>query len=558
MRITTYIFAIVIMAILAISFTNCGGHNSEAWEEMDRAEALVPTGYDSALKVLDAIDTTKLSDKELDHWKLINLYVYAANTSAFGLQNQEKYLQWGDSAFNNTFSKDEIKWHLIKAALANNDVDIISRLENLKDAEFLSIQLDSKFDLGVAYLQLASLYGGAMNGEVCRYYADKAVDIFRSLGYPKQLRESRMAIVHAYIADRNFAVALDSMEAMKDHVLANEPEYFQLPFLDGLAKLYDSMGRSKEAIAMLHELYDGKEISANNLAHWADAYRHINELDSAYMLITQARPLPKDYDTEYLCWNVEYMILEDMGRTSELPRIDSLRAEAEEKVHKARNFRGTSLALNKKYDNTARQAWYESRQAKTTTYFTIIVAVIILLFSMGVILYMRKRNQRLKLEHENGILRIASLQNNLFESAHLHQTSSAKIAELFHSRFKLLDGLAASYFECKETGQEQKRIYGEVKNSINKFSSDASIQELEEIVNGYNDKLMVRFREDFPKLSRAQYRLALYLFCGFSLPSISIFTDSDLKNIYVYKSRLKSVINKSESPNKEEYLSYFS
>ena len=67
---------------------------------------------------------------------------------------------------------------------------------------------------------------------------------------------------------------------------------------------------------------------------------------------------------------------------------------------------------------------------------------------------------------------------------------------------------------------------------------------------------MERFSADFPKISAAQYRLALYLFCGFSLPAISIFTDTEVRNIYVYKSRLKSTISKSGSPRKAEYLQY--
>lgn len=68
---------------------------------------------------------------------------------------------------------------------------------------------------------------------------------------------------------------------------------------------------------------------------------------------------------------------------------------------------------------------------------------------------------------------------------------------------------------------------------------------------------MANFHSDFPKIPPSQYRFALYLFCGFSLPSISIFTDTELRNIYIYKSRLKSMISKRVSPRKDEYLGYF-
>lgn len=180
---------------------------------------------------------------------------------------------------------------------------------------------------------------------------------------------------------------------------------------------------------------------------------------------------------------------------------------------------------------------------------SLLLCIVILAYSFYV--------KRLKVEHTNDLLRIHNLQATLFENDQRQEAMSNKIESLFSTRFKLLDGLASSYFECKETGQEQKRIYAEVRNSIVDFSSDATTQELNDVVNGYKNGLMDNFKADYPKLSASQYRLALYLFCGFSLSSISIFIDSDLRNIYVYKSRLKSIINKGETPRKEEYLRYF-
>ena len=172
-------------------------------------------------------------------------------------------------------------------------------------------------------------------------------------------------------------------------------------------------------------------------------------------------------------------------------------------------------------------------------------------------IFMKKRNQLLKLEHENDILKIKTMQDNLFKSDCRNKDMSARISELFHTRFNLIDALAATYFECKDTAQEQKRIYSDVKSALSNFGTKEATQELTDIVNGYKNNLMENFHSDFPKIPPSQYRLALYLFCGFSLPSISIFTDTELRNIYVYKSRLKSMISKSESPRKDKYLGYF-
>ena len=199
------------------------------------------------------------------------------------------------------------------------------------------------------------------------------------------------------------------------------------------------------------------------------------------------------------------------------------------------------------------KAQYDARQKDRIIWGCVGLAMLLCIVILVYALYVKQ----LKTEHTNDLLKIQNLQNNLFERDRRQEEISGKIDSLFSTRFKLLDGLASSYFECKETGQEQKRIYAEVKNSIVDFSSDATTQELLDVVNGYKNGLMDNFKADYPKLSASQYRLALYLFCGFSLSSISIFIDSDLRNIYVYKSRLKSIIAKGESPRKEEYLRYF-
>lgn len=341
---------------------------------------------------------------------------------------------------------------------------------------------------------------------------------------------------------------------MKPEVMTNAHDSFKIYFLDQLARSYDSDGQSRKAIEVWHTIYDGKNVSANTLAHWAHAYCHINELDSAYTLIKYAKGLPHSTTDDALCLNVEYDILEKMGRASELARIDSLRNIAATSVMNERRLEESSLALNLKYDSAARQVWLDAVEARNHTKIAIFITVLAIIICVSLYVFLKKRNRLLRLEHENDILKIRTMQDNLFESDCLNKDMSTKIAELFQTRFNLIDSLAATYFESKDTGQEQKRIYSDVKTALSNFGTKEAIDELTEIVNGYKNNLMVRFKEDFPKMSASQYRLALYLFCGFSLQAISIFTDTELRNIYVYKSRLKSTISKSDSLRKADYL----
>lgn len=543
---------LVIMLFTSI-FAACSDNSAE--KQLSQAESLIIEQPDSTVAILVYMDTTNMSENQMARQQLLYLYTRLIYGNQLPLDSTG--IAEGDKIFTGAFNENEIKWLIAKSAEAKRRGNPVARIELLKDAEFLAIQLNDNVDLGIIYLFLSNVYEQGFNGTVSKHYADKALAIFRELNWQNKIRDARMAIVGGYVAKRDYSSALDSLIAMEPEVIANAHDSYKIFFFDQLARCYDSDQQSRKAIDIWHSIYDGKNISANTLAHWAHAYYHIDELDSAYMLIQQANKLPRNNTDDALCRNVEYDILEKMGRKAELARVDSLRNIAAGNTMKERKLEESSLALNLKYDSATRNARIEAAEARNRTNIAIFIAVLVAVSGIAAYIFMKKRNQLLKLEHENDILKIKTMQDNLFKSDCRNKDMSARISELFHTRFNLIDALAATYFECKDTAQEQKRIYSDVKSALSNFGTKEATQELTDIVNGYKNNLMSNFHSDFPKIPPSQYRLALYLFCGFSLPSISIFTDTELRNIYVYKSRLKSMISKSESPRKDEYLGYF-
>ena len=549
MRKFTYIILITFVLLGCFSCRNKFDRN------IDLAEKLSYIEGDSAWKILTEIDTTKLTEKQKMQLFLNAAYLKGIYANPIYLFDED--IKEGDSYFSGKLDSDEIKWYIVKSIDAKQKGDPVGWLENLKDAEFLAIQLDRKAELGFIYLYLSKVYQQGFNGTVGRYYAEKAAKIFKELNFPAHLKDARMSVIGSIIVQGDYKTALDSMEAMTPEVMNNATESYKVFFLDQLARTYDENEMTDKAISIWQSIYADKPISSNTLAHWANAYLHINKFDSALILINEAIELPHNNTDEYLCRNVQYQILEKAGQKDKLPQIDSLRNIASVRIGEEKKLEDVSLSLNIKYDSTTRDAWIKVNNAKAHTLIAIFVSIISCMALVIIWLIYRKRNKLLKLEHENDILKIQNLEQNLFLSDNQNKEINSKITSLFQSRFKVLDDLAATYFECKDTGNEQKRIYNEVKEVLNNFNNDKSIHELTEILNGYHNNLMTKFKTDFPKLSKSQYRLAVFLFCGFSLPSISFFTDTELKNIYVYKSRLKSLISHSESPNKEEYLKFF-
>lgn len=509
-----------------------------------------------AFKALAEMDTLSMSEHQKARRALLEAYMAAVYVIPIDMTPAD--LNRATSAFDGDCTTDEVKSFIIKSELVKADGNPVVRLEILKDAEFLASQLDDDKDLAFVYLYLSQVYANGFNGIVSQHYANKALKLFNKLGYKKQSIDARMAIVGALAVKRDYEVMLDSLMAMKSDVMSFSTDSYKVYFFDQLARTLDENGRSSKAIEIWHGICDIDNASPNILAHWANAYLHDNKPDSAEILINKAIALPHNSSDEYLCRNVQYSVVERLGRMAELSLIDSLRNKAANIDYGERKIAESSLALNEKYESVTRSAWKDIESAKNRVVIMISVFTILLLAMVGGILFYRKRIQLLKVENENNLLKLQNIEHNLFENERKHNAVSEKVAALFKSRFNTIDHLASTYFECKETDQEQKRIFGEAKSAIDAFGSTDSLRELEDIVNTSNDNLMTSFDGDFPKLSVSQRKLALFIFCGLSLQSISIFSGTDLRNIYVYKSRLKSLISKSDAPKKELYLGYFS
>lgn len=510
---------------------------------------------DEYFSILEDMDTLSMSESQKDRRAVLLAYLAVVYVAPVDMSPAD--LDRATSAFNGTANSLEVKSLLVQSEFAKASGNPVMRLELLKDAEFLASQLGDDSDLAFVYLYLSKVYSNAFNGLVGEYYANKSLRLFRQLGYMKQSIDARMAIVGALAAKRDYSTMLDSLLALKPDVLTYSTPSYQTYFLDQLARSLDEGQRSEEAIAVWHSLYSIDDASANTLAHWARAYVHMGDLDSAEVLINKALSYQLIPSDEYLCRNVQYDIMERLGRKSELPLIDSLRNQAANVDYDARQIPQSSLALNVKYDSATRHAWAQLQANRLRAAVMLSVAVIAILVLAGGLLYYRKRNMLLRVENENTLLRIQALEHNLFEKEREHTAVAESISELFRAPFKTIDQLASAYFECKETSAEQKRIFAQAKAAIQDFSSPHSLAKLEAVVNGAQNHLMEHFDEDFPKVSAAQRRLALYLFCGLSLQSISIFLATDMRNLYVYKSRLKSVITKSASPRRDLYLAYF-
>lgn len=540
--VSTYSLLGVLVIVFIAGYVFSCTYNSESEKQLTSAEELMNQHPDSALAILQVIDHSSLcSDKAKARYALLMSQALDKNyidTTTFDI------LQPAIDYYTDNGTPDEkLKTFYYQGRIYQNKGDeenamlsfINAReVDNITDTLTLAHLLTAQ---GILYLrQYKTSDFVANNLEAAKLYGSLGKHIFEINSYAKAL---------------NGYVIMDDKTAADSVVSVCVPLIREFP--DGEASVFPAMLGytidfcSHDDIKTFLDNYKDLELGHDETMDFARGYSKIGELDKAWEFISSVNPAPNTSDSlKYAA--VKLDILERQGNYQQALSVYKDYSAMLERYQY--ELLTQDLLFADKKHQFEMDVLHERTQKERFIWIALgIILMLIIIYQIWV--------KKLSIEHENDLLKIQTLQQNIFESGQKQNEAKERIQKLFQTRFHLLDGLASSYFESKETGLEQKRIFAEVKESINNFSSDETIKELTEIVNGYNNGLMDRFRTDFPKLSKSRFRFALYLFCGFSLPSISIFTGVELRNVYVHKSRLKSLIYGSGSPYKAEYLRYF-
>lgn len=538
------LLATFIMAGMAASCSN----NQHTDSLLAKADRLMEQHPDSSFAILKNIDHTQLvTDKERARYALLMSMAIDKNyidTTSFDVIQPaiDFYLDMGKGT-----PDEKLRTLYYQGRIYQNNGDRDNAIKTFARALDNTHGVKDSLCTARTLVAQAGLYSDLYDFASYTNYYLRAANIYKKYSYKDYEFDCLLNALNGanLINDKALADSILSLCASFSSLNEVQQQTFNSYKLSYLANL----GTKKELSDIVRKQH-ADSYDVNGLLNLASAYNKLNDNTKAKQLLDDVFESGIKFDTlKYQA--ILITVLRDLGdyKQAFLTYWDfSHETDSIQSILIEQNQR----SIEEKH-NLELKAQEKERQKSQIIWCSISIVLLLCIIILAYSLYVK----RIKMAHTNDLLKIRNLQDSLFERDKRQEEMSNKIGSLFSTRFKLLDGLASSYFECKETGQEQKRIYAEVKNSIVDFSSDTTTQELIYIVNGYKNGLMDNFKADYPKLSASQYRLALYLFCGFSLSSISIFIDSDLRNIYVYKSRLKSIIARGESPRKEVYLRYF-
>ena len=220
----------------------------------------------------------------------------------------------------------------------------------------------------------------------------------------------------------------------------------------------------------------------------------------------------------------------------------------EAELQKARKLKGAILSSATKDSDALSRALYLQKEkeyylfkARAERERIIFAGIIIALCAIIIITWQRKRIR--EKDHHAAMLMLGAseLRSQLSRSNEVCSHIEQRMGNLLDTRFSLIDRLCETYYETQGTRAEKNAIVSKVKAEIEAVKADNAIfTEMEKAVNDCRGNALRQLKEAWPDIKENDYRLAVYIACRLSTPTICLLLDEKADVIYKRKSRLKS------------------
>ena len=557
--------------ILALCLVACDKH-SEHWEMLSQVESYIEERPDSALAVLERIDTEEMSSKE-ERAKYAVLYAQAEDKNFI----DERDLKLISEAKDYYEDSGNVRYKFLSLyyygrILCNNE-DYSSAIIAYTKAETLLEDLNDGYLAGLLYVQVGNIYRASHEYNKSLEAYKSAYYHYSTVGLEPHMSYALLDIGIAYwnvanttIAEEYIIKSLRLAESMND-------EYLERICYENLVVLYDEIDeieKCKTMVAILNDRFDRSLFSSVCLASMANHNARTQNIEFVDRFLAEAWGKAYNKSDSIALYFQSANIMKTIGNVDKaLKYFEDGIILQNDKLHIA--MQQPIVSIQKDYFQS--EAEYNSYRLKKNLQIYVTLSIIVFLILLIVFMYMRHRFLKKDLEISKYMDLASELQVSIrdkeakisefserisvSEQTHISQIHemSGHIAELFHKQYELLDKLSNTYYETHGCSKEKESIYEQVKSEINKFANDKkTMAQLERIVNTYKNNVMSHIREEIHSISERDVKLLCYIYAGFSAKSISIFVGETTGNILTRKYRLRNKIARLNTPNAEIML----
>lgn len=534
----------ITLSLALFLFSSCANHQTAA--TLNDIETYIKERPDSALATIRAIDTTSLKTPRLRaHYALLHAMALDKNwidtTDVNIVKPAVEYYDRHPSGIRRAKA-----WYYLGRIQQNGGNRPDASISFLRAEKYAEDSEDEAFK-GLVYLAISTIYSQTHFHEEALKYAERsytffneardsvnansalfcmAKELYNNGRYDEADSLYRLLIDGGRIYDNlkssllcDYALSLvthneDYEEAVKlfNEVLSSTGSLRKRNYWGAFAYSLLRTEKNKTAEQIFRKIEASQGEAYLSYSYWksrADAY--VGNYDSAYRLQKAA------YDIQD----------ENVKKALKQSAIKSQKDFLEE--------------INRESERLARR-----RQAIVWGITASLLTLILVL-----ILYNKRRNKHVSLEKEALIEAYKDLTSRTEEEKAKVRSQYIQMCQSHFSHIGRINEMLNVY-----ANESDDNLYRELKRSIQQIGQDEQSQlRFEKVLDDTFDDVMTHFREAFPKRKQRYYQLVSYIFAGFSTTTICIMIPSYNKhNVHVEKSRLKQMIQDTNSPYKEQFL----
>lgn len=530
---------------LAIStiFQGCKGNHPT--RQLETAEAIIDENADSALSILQKIDTSSLS-RESDK-AIYNLLITQAKEKNFiAIENDslitdaaEYFLKTGDR--QRAMKALNYQGNIRRERLNDNNKAIISYLQ----AYHIATELDDKFWIGMTARGIADVYGDSFKGKDDVKYSQIAYTNMKESGRQQYIDYALLDLAEAYHTARDYEKAVKLENDVLDSARVHQDSYLEYGALRARALSYYFWRKIDKSIEDYEKVCQSPFANKMDSIHLTMTYAHFGMIDDAYRIKDSISDIDSFFET-----HIYYLIYESQKNYEKALHYAELSVKFDnERLMKIidNNVSSSVISYFELEDENNR---LQLSLRKWQFIIAVSAALIILVISGWII---RNLILRLRRNASEKLVLADQLESTLKENG----KSKEVLQKILSTRYSLLQELCELVVTSTDSKTAQKKIVNAVTNLIETLSiSGDKINELEKEMDNTHGNVCSNFKADFPNLKDIDYRLFLYSSMGLSTSSMMLLLkETKIEAVYSRKKRLKARIKGSDSPRKDEYLS---
>ena len=542
------ILPIIAAAITLIMAVSCGHRPTR--DALERADALIDEHADSALAVLQTIDTTRLSGRR--DYALYGLLMTQALVKLHHPVTSDSLI----APAARYFAASSDRHHAMRALYYHGVVKYDNEQYPAAMVQFfrardIATDLGDHFWAGLACRGISDIFNQSYNKSEELLYAEKEYKHFIESGRTIYIRYAMLDLARAYCSAGKYAQSRAVLKNLKDTAVAVNDDYLLYNTMQLMARCSYADGNFDDAIRLYDTVCSMSEACADDSLYLALSYIGTGDLKSAENIasITTADNMNLDlyYKYQYYVKSEKWREATSMGRL-----CDSVAAM----IYQDRACQNLQSVVADDLVNANREVKADLRETRNSVTIVSGGALFVITLLSIYSLYRFHKHRR---EIEAKVIMAEQLEEQLSMSVGKHKSSQARMKSLLSSNYTIIEQLCSVVAQPSSTKSYDQKIASLVTRLIRDIAINGEkVQELIDSANALYDNIYDDFVRDLPNVKSNDCHLFLYSIHGFTTIEIMfLLNEEKATTIYSRKRHLKDKIKLLSKEKSDRYLSAF-